>query len=501
MARSTTPKRANAAGTRGSEGRNSGPPRLTEPSDSASVADEISGASGFTPKMAAAFPVVGIGASAGGLEAFTAFLTALPAATGMAFVLVQHMDPNHQSVLTSLLQRTTAMPVQEVTDGMSVEPNHVYVIPPNSLMTFSKGVLALTPRLQHFIKNLPIDHFFQTLAEDLGSRAIGVVLSGTASDGAQGLRAIKEQGGVTFAQDKESAQYPGMPLSAIAAGCVDFILPPGRIAIELARINGHAYFRSVHGSELSLPEGTVRDGFAAVCSLLKTATGVDFHLYKPATIGRRIARRMALRKLSALGEYLQLLAEDRAELNALYEDIFIHVTSFFRDPESLQALQQMVFAKAPSKEKSERTIRVWVAGCSSGEEIYSIAMLLIEQLGAQRNRTAIQFFGTDISERAIEQARAGIYPESSVSDVSRERQRRFFNKVEGGFQIAKSVRDLCVFARHDLAKESSLYQTGSHQLQERAHLHGARIATEGGGDIPLRAQTRRIPPTGQIRVA
>ena len=314
MARkSTTPKPAKAHTPLRAENRNSNP--SPEPSRSTSVADEVSGVSGPTPEAAASFPVVGIGASAGGLEAFTALLTALPADTGMVFVLIQHMDPHHQSVLTSLLQRATVMPVQEVTDGRPVEPNHVYVIPPNSLMSVSRGVLALSPRNQHSIKNLPIDHFFQALAEDLGSRAIGVVLSGTASDGTQGLRAIKERGGVTFAQDKESAQYPGMPLSAIAAGCVDFILPPGRIAIELARINGHPYFRSVHDDEFSLPEGAVRDGIGAVCRLLKTATGVDFHLYKPTTIGRRVARRMALRKLSALQEYLQLLTEDRTELN------------------------------------------------------------------------------------------------------------------------------------------------------------------------------------------
>ena len=232
---------------------------------------------------------------------------------------------------------------------MTVEPNHVYVIPPNSLMTISKGVLALTPRHQRSIKNLPIDHFFEALADDLQSRAIGVILSGTASDGTQGLRAIKAQGGVTFAQDSESAQHSGMPLSAVAAGCVDFTMPPGSIAVELARINRHPYFRHVEAPEHSRPD---EHGIRMVCSLLKTATGVDFHLYKPATIGRRVARRMALQKLSTLEEYVQLLTKDRTELNALYEDIFIHVTSFFRDPESLQALQHLVFSKISPDEQS-----------------------------------------------------------------------------------------------------------------------------------------------------
>jgi two-component system CheB/CheR fusion protein len=395
------------------------------------------------------FPIVGVGASAGGLEAFTALLTGLRADTGMAFVLIQHMDPKHGSVLVSLLRKATAMPVREVADGMAVEPNHVYVIPPNTLMTISKGVLKLEPRLPGALRNLPIDRFFQALADDLGSGAIGVILSGTASDGTGGLRCIKAQGGITFAQDRESARYAGMPLNAVAAGCVDLVLPPEGIAAELSRINGHPYLRGVHAIEES---DTAEDGVRKICTLLRGATGVEFRLYKPATIARRIARRMALRKLDTSEQYTQLLIRDRDELHALYEDIFIHVTGFFRDPESVQALQQMVFAGILSGKEPGR-IRIWVPGCSSGEEVYTIAMLLFEQAGEWRNQAVVQIFGTDISDRAIEQARSGIYPESSLSAVSRERQKRFFTSVEGGFQIAKSLRDVCVFARHDLAKD------------------------------------------------
>ena len=397
----------------------------------------------------APFPVVGIGASAGGLEAFTALLTALRADTGMAFVLIQHMDPKHRSVLASLLQKATVMPVQEATDGMAVEPNHVYVIPPNTLMTIAQGVLELAPRVQDSLKNLPIDHFFHALADDRRSGAIGVILSGTASDGTQGLKSIKAQGGITFAQDQESAQHAGMPLSAVAAGCVDLILPPERIAAELSRIHGHSYLRGVRAMEES---ETAEEGVRRICTLLRSATGVDFRLYKPATITRRIARRMALRKLDTPEEYAQLLIRDRDELNALYEDIFIHVTGFFRDPEGVQALREAVFAEILSGEGPGH-IRIWVPGCSSGEEVYTIAMLLFEQLGERRNHGVVQIFGTDISDQAIAQARSGIYSESSLSSVSRERQRRFFSKVEGGFQIAKSLRDICVFARHDLAKD------------------------------------------------
>ena len=425
--------------------------KAPERRDADPSAGDIAGVSDSKPGPAP-HPVVGVGASAGGLEAFTALLTALPADTGMTFVLIQHMDPVHKSVLTTLLQKATAMQVEEVTDGMTVEPDHVYVIPPNSLMTISRGVLALTPRHQRSVRNLPIDYFFQALADDLQSRAIGVVLSGTASDGTLGLKAIKAKGGVTFAQDSASARHPGMPESAVAAGCVDFTMPPGGIAAELARINSHPYFRGV-AARVSLPADAGEGVLQAICHQLRTATGVDFVLYKPATISRRVARRMALRKMETQEDYLRLLIGDRAELNALYEDIFIHVTSFFRDPDCLLALQQLVLSGLPCKEPAARTIRIWVPGCSSGEEVYSIAMLLVEQLGERRNRATIQFFGTDISDSAIEQARAGVYPESSLSDVSPERQRRFFNRVEKGFQIAKSLRDLCVFARHNVTRD------------------------------------------------
>ena len=241
-----------------------------------------------------------------------------------------------------------------------------------------------------------------------------------------------------------------MPLSAVAAGCVDFILPPERIAAELARINGHPYLRGVARGADTPERG--EEGIRRICTLLRTASGVDFRLYKPATISRRIARRMALRKLDTPEQYAQLLIRDRNELNALYEDIFIHVTGFFRDPERIQALRQAVFARSLSRRRPGH-IRVWVPGCSSGEEVYTMAMLLVEQLGERRNQSTVQIFGTDISDRAIEQARAGIYPESSMAGVSRERQRRFFSRVEGGFQIVKSLRDVCVFARHDLAKD------------------------------------------------
>ena len=401
------------------------------------------------------FPIVALGASAGGLDAFTSFLRALPTNTGMGFILIQHMDPTHESVLASLLQRSTRMPISEVTDNTVVEPNHVYIAPPNSLMTITGGVVSLTGRGLRSYKDYPIDRFFVSLAEDRKNRAIGVVLSGTASDGTRGLLAIKAEGGITFAQDTDSAQFPSMPASAVASGCVDFTLPPDKIAQELSRINGHPYIRRTSTGE-PVPQVAAPDGVRQILKQLRIVTGVDFELYKPAMIGRRIARRMALHRIDAHQQYLDLIRKDRPELLALYEDIFIHVTGFFRDPESLQAVQRrMFFNLVPGNtgNRGPRTIRIWIPGCSSGEEVYSLAMLLFEQLGERRTEVTVQIFGTDISERSVQRARAGIYPPSSMVDVSPERQRRFFSRADGNFQITKAIRDVCVFARHDLAKD------------------------------------------------
>ncbi len=277
------------------------------------------------------FPIVGIGASAGGLEAFRSLLQALPAKTGMAFVLVQHLDPEHESLLTRLLSHATRMPVMEVTEGVAVEPDHVYVIPPNKALGIRNGVLHLLARRRQDPRHMPVDAFFHSLAENEGSRAIGVILSGVASDGTLGLAAIKAAGGITFAQDSNSAKYDGMPRSAIAAGCVDFVLPPESIARELKRISLHPYLgRPDHPAADDRHRHRDED-LLKVFALLRHATGVDFTNYKRSTIHRRIARRMVLHKISSLGQYLKHLHENRVELMALYEDLLIHVTSFFRE--------------------------------------------------------------------------------------------------------------------------------------------------------------------------
>jgi two-component system CheB/CheR fusion protein len=397
------------------------------------------------------FPIVGIGASAGGLEAFTAFLRALSPNLGMSFVFVPHLDPSRESAFSQILARETSMPVHTVTNNMQVEQNHVYVIPPNRDLTISEGNLHLSKREEPRSPNTTIDIFFRSLAADQGSNAIGVVLSGTASDGTLGLIAIKGEGGITFAQDLGSAKYDGMPASAIAADCVDFVLPPEGIAAELARIGQHPY---VTGPQIETGDGADRSAdvyMAQVFLLLRRVTRVDFSEYKPPTIGRRIQRRMALHKIEKLSEYVSLLHRDRAEINALYQDLLINVTSFFRNPDAFETLKHIVYpAILQSRSSSSSPIRIWVPGCSTGEETYSHAISLVEYLGEERTDVPIQIFGTDLSETAIQRARAGVYKQSIEADVNPARLRRFFHKADGGYQISKTIRDLCIFSTQNV---------------------------------------------------
>jgi len=401
----------------------------------------------------ALFPIVGVGASAGGLEAFTQLLKTLGSGTEMAYVLVQHLDPSHESVLTDLLARATEMPVRQVTDATPVEPNHVYVIPPNVDMTISLGILRLTPRTETRGHHMPIDRFLRSLAEDQRSNAIGIILSGTASDGTLGLTAIKAEGGITFAQDEKSAKFDGMPQNAIAAGCVDFVLPPDAIGRELARIRAHPYLAPSSSSRTAelVPDGDPR--LKDILHLLRTANEVDFSDYKPATVKRRILRRMALQRIGKLKEYVQFLRHHPSEVEALYEDILIKVTSFFRDPDAFEALKTEVFPSILKHRSPVEPIRIWVPGCSTGEETYSQAIALLEFLRNRRADIPFQLFGTDLGQGSIEKARAGIYPQSIAADVSSERLRRFFVKVEGGYRINKMIRDVCVFARQNLLQD------------------------------------------------
>jgi two-component system CheB/CheR fusion protein len=396
--------------------------------------------------------IVGIGASAGGLEAFMRLLERLPNDTGMAFVLVQHMDPKHKSALTEILSRITSMPVSEVENKTVVKPDHVYINPPGKAMSISQGVLDLVPREDTARQHMPIDFFLESLARDQGSKTIGVILSGTAADGSRGLKEIKTVGGITFAQKPQTAKFDSMPLNAIATGVVDFVLSSEEIACELVEIARISIFET-KAAETGGIFSAGADELNQIFAILRKASGTNFSEYRDLTIKRRILRRMVLNKIDELGDYANCLRENPAEVEGLYKDILINVTNFFRDPDSFEKLKKLVFPAIMKDRMSEEPVRVWVPGCSTGEEAYSIAIVLNEFLEDNSVHTPIQIFATDINEVLIDKARAGIYPESIKADVSPERLRRFFFKVDSGYQISKSMRDMFVFARQDMVKD------------------------------------------------
>jgi two-component system CheB/CheR fusion protein len=402
--------------------------------------------------------IAAIGASAGGIEAFTELISNLPTDTGMAFVLVQHLDPEHHSLLTELLSKKTALRVKEVTNGMTVEPNHVYVIPPNATMSISNHTLQLSPRGESRGAHMPIDHFMRALAEEQSNRAIGVILSGSGTDGTAGLADIQAHSGVTFAQDEESAKYDSMPRSAVAAGCVDYVLPPKAIARELARIARHPYLMRDHAADTTELAPAENNGLSVVFQLLRKSTGVDFTHYRQTTILRRIQRRMVVHKIDKMEEYVKDVQSNPAEIKALYQDILINVTSFFRNPKVFDALKSRVFPSIVKNRTPGVSIRIWTPGCASGEETYSVAIALLEFLEDKASQTHIQFFGTDVSDSSVTKARSGLYPENIQSDVSAERVRRFFTKVEGGYRISKNIRDMCIFAQHNVVNDPPFSQ-------------------------------------------
>jgi two-component system CheB/CheR fusion protein len=393
--------------------------------------------------------VVGIGASAGGLEAFTDLLSHLPADTGMAFVLIQHLDPSHKSHLTELLSKASRMPVSEVNGETRTAPNHVYVIPPRCNLVISDGVLQTPPRPASG-RNMPIDSFFRALAADRRSNALGVILSGTASDGTLGLQAIKAAGGVTFAQDVSTAKCDGMPRSAIASGVVDFVLPPAGIARQLAAIarNSRVPAEPREGLD-ALQDSTL----AKILRLIRNATGVDFTHYKQSTLARRMQRRMAHRGFEKLEDYSRELERNRAEATALCENCLITVTAFFREPAVFEEMKKKVFPALVENRATDDPIRIWVPGCATGEEAYSIAICLMEFLDDTEASIPFEVFATDLSEAAIEKARAGIFKDAALAQVSPQRLARFFTKTERRYQIAKIIRDVCVFARHNVAQD------------------------------------------------
>ncbi len=372
----------------------------------------------------------------------------------MGLVLVQHLDPKHESKLGDLLAKSTRMPMQEAAQDLAVRPDHIYIIPPNTTLSIAEGVLRLEPRGEARGPHLPIDHFLKALAEERQTGAIGVILSGTGTDGTLGLEEIKAAGGITFAQDEHTAKHAGMPLSALRSGCVDRVLSPAEIARELARIGRHPYLAPAE-TETRAPEAAAEaNHFKNIRALLRSAFNVDFSAYRDTTVKRRIMRRMVLHTKESLADYAKHLAGDPAELDALYQDILINVTSFFREPETFEALKTRVFPEILEGNDPNPPIRVWVPGCSTGQEAYSLAIALSEFLEDKPVRPAIQIFATDLSDTvSLSKAREGIYPENIEAEVSPERLRHFFSKEDSRYRVSKTLREMIVFAKQNVASD------------------------------------------------
>jgi two-component system, chemotaxis family, CheB/CheR fusion protein len=403
----------------------------------------------------AGFPVVGIGASAGGLREFEAFFSAMPLDVdpGMAFVLVQHLAPGHKSQLVELVKRYTRMSVFAVEDGMVVQPNCVYIIPPNRDLAFLNGALHLLepvlPRGQH----LPIDYFFRSLAQDQHEKAICVILSGTGRDGTLGARAVKGEGGMVMAQNPESAEFDGMPSSVIATGLVDYILPVAEMPAMLISYVANIFGKTVQPLITTVPRP--HDLLKKIFILIQSQTGYDFSQYKQNTVSRRIERRMTIHQITELSDYVRFLQQTPIEIKALFQELLIGVTNFFRDPEAFVALETMAIPQLLADKPSGSTIRVWTCGCSTGEEAYSIAILLYEQIAAMEQHFRVQLFSTDIDIRAIDAARLGIYPASIAVDISGERLSRFFTLQTDGisYRINKNIREMVIFSEHNVIKD------------------------------------------------
>src|SRR5271166_2035405 len=396
------------------------------------------------------FPIVALGASAGGLDAVRGFLDVMPSNSGMAFVLIQHTAPAHDSLMVDLLASHTLMPVQQASHGMAVEQNHVYVSPPGAYLAIERRTLTLSVPPTGNVR-LSIDHFLRSLAADQRRRAICVILSGTGTDGSEGAQSVKQQGGLVIVQDPAEAGYDGMPRNAIATGVVDLVLPlkdiPGNLVSHARR------YRAASPASPPPPSPALAADIVAIVEAVKHQTGHDFTLYKHGTLQRRIERRMGLNRIHAHGKYLALLEQDPAEAESLAKDLLINVTGFFRDPEAYKLLAEQVLAGLIEQNRGDRTIRVWVAGCSSGEEAYSIAMLLSEMLDAARRRIGIQIFATDIDQDALQTGRTGLYPESIAGAVSPQRLVRFFIRQEHGYRVTSDLRECVVFAAHDLLSD------------------------------------------------
>jgi two-component system, chemotaxis family, CheB/CheR fusion protein len=398
------------------------------------------------------FPVVGLGASAGGLDAFRRFFDALPANCGMAFVLIQHLDPKHQSMMVDLLAGHTAMKVLQATDGTHLERDHVYLIPPGAYLAIHGGSLRLSkPRERHGAR-MPFDFFLRSLAEECGERAICAVLSGTGTDGSLGLKAVKEKGGLVIVQDPEEAAFDGMPRSAIMSGGADLVLTVARISKAVVRYGRQKYVLDARKG-LRAPD-IVKGAFTEIIELLAAKTRHDFSLYKQGTLQRRIERRMAMAGLESSRRYLKVLREDSNERDVLAKDLLINVTHFFRDPAAFDLLVQTVVPELVRQQTLDRPLRIWVPGCSTGEEAYSIAMLFLEQIATAERNIKLQVFASDIDADCVALGRNGVYPESIEADVTPARLARFFTKEDHAYQVVRELRETVVFTAQSLLTDA-----------------------------------------------
>ncbi|MGZ7043884.1 MAG: chemotaxis protein CheB, partial [Methanobacterium sp.] len=397
------------------------------------------------------FPIVGIGSSAGGLEALEKLFNNMPADTGIGFVLIQHLDPSHESTMAELIARFTEMDVHVIQDDMPVQPNKVYVIPPNKDLMIDNGVLNLIKPLEPHGFRRPIDLFFQALADDQQDNAIGIILSGFGSDGTKGLAAIKSSGGMIIAQDPNTASSDGMPSNAIATDLVDYVAPPQKIP-EYLRSYVQRMKKRLPVKLIGMDKNTVNSR-QKILILVKKRTGHDFSLYKESTINRRIGRRMAVLQIENITNYLEYIQKNPYEANVLFKEFLINVTSFFRDPEAFESFKKDVTSELLEKKADGGTLRIWVPGCSTGEEIYSIAIIIEEYMDNSKKMFDVQLFGTDIDKDAIEMARTGTYPPTISSEITPERLGKFFSKSDSSYRINKNIREMVIFAPHDLLKD------------------------------------------------
>jgi two-component system CheB/CheR fusion protein len=397
------------------------------------------------------FPIVGIGASAGGLEALEGFFANMPSDSYMAFVIIQHLDPKHKSIMGDLLQKYTTMRIAGIKDGMPVEPNCIYLNPPDKNVVMLNGIFQLIEPMKTHGINLPIDCFFRALADDQGSKAICVVLSGTGSDGTLGLKAIKGGGGMTMVQAETQARYSGMPRSAINTGLADFILPVEQMSTELQKYVQHPYIEGIPRQEIAKEH--FENALQKIFVLLRSNLGHDFSNYKETTIRRRIERRMAVHRIDTIDEYVHYLQETPVEMQELFKDLLIGVTNFFRDPEAFETLREKVLPRLIEHQSPDTPIRIWVPGCATGEEAYTLAMLFVETAEMLNTSYDVQVFASDLDHEAIESARNAVYPESIAADVSPERLRHFFIHEEGTYKVKKQIRELVVFAKQNLIKD------------------------------------------------